>query len=123
MGETGSARPSEPVIAGHEFAGTVAELGQGAGELHGVQVGDHVVAEHIIPCRRCRFCRSGHSWMCEPHVIFGFKRLRGEGAMAEWMIYPANALVHKVHARRTTGSACSASRPPSTGTWWAIRRS
>jgi threonine dehydrogenase-like Zn-dependent dehydrogenase len=88
-----------PVIAGHEFAGTVAELGEGAAELHGVDVGDHVVAEQIIPCRKCRFCRSGHYWMCEPHVIFGFKRLRGEGGMAEYMVYPANALVHRIDPR------------------------
>ena len=99
-GEAGSGGYCEaPVIAGHEFAGTVAELGEGAGELHGVELGDHVVAEQIIPCRRCRFCRSGHYWMCEPHVIFGFKRLRGEGGMAEYMIYPANALVHRIDAR------------------------
>jgi L-iditol 2-dehydrogenase len=37
--------------------------------------------------------------MCEPHVIFGFKRVRAEGAMAEYMIYPAGALVHKIDPR------------------------
>src|SRR5438270_12044086 len=37
--------------------------------------------------------------MCEPHVIFGFKRGRGEGGMAEYMIYPANARVHKIDPR------------------------
>ena len=87
------------MIPGHEFAGTVAELGEGAGELHGVGVGDRVVAEQIIPCRKCRFCRSGQYWMCEPHVIFGFKHRRGEGAMAEYMVFPANALVHKLDER------------------------
>ena len=88
-----------PVVAGHEFAGTVVELGEDAEALHGVGEGAHVVAEQIIPCRRCRFCRGGHYWMCEPHVIFGFKRGRGEGGMAEYMIYPANALVHEIDPR------------------------
>lgn len=88
-----------PVVAGHEFAGTVAALGEGAAERHGVAPGDHVVAEQIIPCGQCRFCKSGHYWMCEPHVIFGFKRGRGEGGMAEYMIYPANARVHKIDPR------------------------
>jgi erythritol/L-threitol dehydrogenase len=88
-----------PVIAGHEFAGRVVELGEDAAELHGVAVGDHVVAEQIIPCGRCRFCASGHYWMCEPHVIFGFKRERGEGGMAQYMRYPANARVHVIDER------------------------
>jgi threonine dehydrogenase-like Zn-dependent dehydrogenase len=88
-----------PVVAGHEFAGIVAELGEGAAERHGVALGDHVVAEQIIPCGRCRFCRHGQYWMCEPHVIFGFKRRRGEGGWAEYMIYPANARVHTIDRR------------------------
>ena len=88
-----------PVVAGHEFAGTVAALGEGAAERHDVAIGDHVVAEQIIPCGKCRFCKNGQYWMCEPHVIFGFKRHRGEGGMAEYMIYPANARVHKIDPR------------------------
>jgi L-iditol 2-dehydrogenase len=36
--------------------------------------------------------------MCEPHVIFGFKRVRGEGGLADYMIYPANSLVHRIPA-------------------------
>jgi L-iditol 2-dehydrogenase len=88
-----------PVTAGHEFAGRVAALGEGAAARHGVQVGDHVVAEQIVPCGRCRFCRNGQYWMCEPHVIFGFKRGRAEGGMADYMIYPENARVHTIDAR------------------------
>jgi erythritol/L-threitol dehydrogenase len=88
-----------PVVAGHEFAGMVAALGEGAAERHDVAIGDHVVAEQIIPCGKCRFCKNGQYWMCEPHVIFGFKRRRGEGGMAEYMIYPANARVHKIDPR------------------------
>jgi erythritol/L-threitol dehydrogenase len=88
-----------PVTAGHEFAGLVVAMGDGAAERHGVGMGDHVVAEQIIPCGVCRFCKSGHYWMCEPHVIFGFKRRRAEGGMADYMLYPANSRVHKVDQR------------------------
>lgn len=94
-----------PVIPGHEFAGIVEALGEGAAERHGVSVGDAVTAEQIIPCRQCRFCKSGHYWMCEPHNIFGFKRRRGEGAMADYMIFPANALVHRIDPRMTIQEA------------------
>ncbi len=88
-----------PVVPGHEFAGTVAALGEGAGELHGVAIGDHVVAEQIIPCGRCRFCKGGQYWMCQVHDIFGFKRHRAEGGMAEYMIYPLRSLIHRIDPR------------------------
>jgi erythritol/L-threitol dehydrogenase len=82
-----------PVVPGHEFAGVVAELGEGAAERHDVRVGDHAIAEQIVPCDRCRFCKSGAYWMCEPHVTFGFNR---DGGMAEYMLFPANARVHRI---------------------------
>lgn len=82
-----------PVVPGHEFAGIVTELGEGAAERHDVQLGDHVIAEQIIPCGRCRFCRSGAYWMCEPHCTFGFNR---DGGMAKYMLFPANARVHRI---------------------------
>jgi L-iditol 2-dehydrogenase len=88
-----------PVTAGHEFAGRAVALGDGAAERHGVQIGDHLIAEQIIPCERCRFCKNGQYWMCEPHVIFGFKRGRAEGGMAEYMIYPAHSRIHVIDPR------------------------
>jgi L-iditol 2-dehydrogenase len=90
-----------PVITGHEFAGIVESLGEGAAEKHGIEIGDQVVAEQILPCGTCRFCRNGSYWMCEPNEIFGFKRHRAEGGMAEFALFPANARVHKVDARLT----------------------
>jgi len=105
-GQNGSGGYCEaPVVPGHEFAGRVAALGEGAGELHGVALGDHVVAEQIIPCGRCRFCKGGQYWMCQVHDIFGFKRQRAEGGMAEYMIYPLRSLIHKIDARVSTQEA------------------
>ena len=48
-------------------------LGEGASERHGVQHGDRVIAEQIIPCGECRYCQNGQYWMCQVHPIFGFK--------------------------------------------------
>src|SRR5215211_7260368 len=45
-----------PCIAGHEYAGRVVALGDGAADRHGVVLGDRVVAEQIVPCGECRFC-------------------------------------------------------------------
>jgi threonine dehydrogenase-like Zn-dependent dehydrogenase len=84
-----------PVVPGHEFAGEVVELDDAAAARWGITVGDRVVSEQIVPCWTCRYCRTGKYHMCAPHEIYGFKR-RTQGAMAPYMIYPAEALVHKV---------------------------
>ncbi|WP_040503095.1 zinc-binding dehydrogenase [Herbaspirillum lusitanum] len=85
-----------PVVAGHEFFGYVAELGEGAAEHFGVQQGDRVIAEQIVPCEACLFCKTGKYWMCEVHNIFGFQREVADGGMAEYMRLPSNAVVHKI---------------------------
>ena len=83
------------VIPGHEFVGTIVQLDEQAASHWGVAVGDRVVSEQIVPCWKCRYCLDGKYWMCGPHDMFGFKR-RTPGAMAEYMIYSVDALVHKV---------------------------
>jgi threonine dehydrogenase-like Zn-dependent dehydrogenase len=85
------------VVPGHEFVGTVVELDQAAADRWGIQVGDRVTSEQIVPCWQCRYCRRGQYWMCAPHDIYGFRR-RTPGAMAGYMVFPADALVHKLAA-------------------------
>ena len=85
------------VIPGHEFVGTVVQLDDEATSRWGIGVGDRVVAEQIVPCWKCRYCLAGQYHMCAVHNIFGFKRAT-PGAMAEYMIFPAGALVHRVSA-------------------------
>src|SRR4051812_46893771 len=53
------------VVPGHEFFGYVDTLGPGAAGHFGVAAGDRIIAEQIVPCDRCRYCRSGKYWMCE----------------------------------------------------------
>ncbi|ACZ42959.1 Alcohol dehydrogenase zinc-binding domain protein [Thermobaculum terrenum ATCC BAA-798] len=84
-----------PVVPGHEFVGYVVALGEGAGEKYGLQVGGLAVSEQIVPCWRCRFCRRGQYWMCQQHDVYGFRQ-RTFGAMAEYMLWPADAINHKV---------------------------
>ena len=107
------------VIPGHEFVGTVVQLDDEAADRWGVAVGDRVVSEQIVPCWKCRYCVDGEYWMCAPHDMFGFKR-RTPGAMAEYMVYTDDALVHKVSptCRRHTPrspSRCPARCTPSSG--------
>ena len=108
-----------PCVAGHEYAGHVIALGEGAAERHGVQIGDRVVAEQIVPCGECRFCRNDQYWMCQPHHIFGFKRYLN-GGMAKYNVYPANARVHKVPESLSDGQA--AYIEPAACAWHAVDR-
>ena len=85
------------VVPGHEFVGRILALDDTAATRWGVAAGDRVVAEQIVPCGECRYCRRGQYWMCAPHIMFGFKRAT-PGAMAEYMVFPKNARVHKISA-------------------------
>ncbi|OHB81685.1 MAG: hypothetical protein A2W31_10330 [Planctomycetes bacterium RBG_16_64_10] len=51
-----------PVILGHEFAGTVVELGP---DCRHARLGDRVVAEpHTKACGQCALCRTGNVQIC-----------------------------------------------------------
>lgn len=85
-----------PVIPGHEFWGHVVEIGAGAEAFHGVSLGDRVIAEQIVPCTRCRYCKTGFRWMCEVHDVYGFQRQVADGGMADYMRLSARAVIHKI---------------------------
>ena len=94
--DTQAAYVKPPVIAGHEFYGVVEELGDGAGEHFGIRPGQRVIAEQIVPCDRCHYCRTGSYWMCEVHNIFGFQREVADGGMAEYMRLPSTSRLHVI---------------------------
>jgi len=83
------------VVPGHEFVGEIVEIDDVAAKRWGVKKGDRVVAEQIVPCGECRYCLRGQYWMCAPHGMFGFKRAT-PGGMASYMVFPKEALVHKI---------------------------
>lgn len=82
------------VTPGHEFVGTIVSGTAAALAHHGVQLGDRVACEQIVPCEKCRYCQRGQYWMCGPHDMFGFRGYNG--AMAEYLVVPPNARAHKV---------------------------
>ena len=84
-----------PMIPGHEFIGRVVAVGPDGDTRHKVKVGDRVISEQIVPCWDCRFCTRGQYWMCEKHDLYGFQN-NVNGAMAQYMIYPREAIVHRV---------------------------
>jgi len=83
-----------PIVAGHEFMGRVIKLGPGAAEKYGLKVGDRAIAENIVPCWKCYWCRRGEYNLCDPHAIFGV--IKHNGGWAGHILYPWGSLVHKV---------------------------
>jgi threonine dehydrogenase-like Zn-dependent dehydrogenase len=77
-----------PCIPGHEWSGTVAEVGMNVRDL---SPGERVVCEGIVPCKRCRRCRAGDTNLCENYDQLGFTRGGGYG---EFVLAPR----HVVHA-------------------------
>ena len=65
-GSIGAYALSDPLIMGHEAAGTVVQVGSGVTSL---VPGDRVAIEPGFPCRRCEPCLSGKYNLCD-HVVF-----------------------------------------------------
>jgi (R,R)-butanediol dehydrogenase / meso-butanediol dehydrogenase / diacetyl reductase len=68
---------SLPVVLGHEFSGTVVEVGPGVKTL---AEGDRVAVEPIYKCGECVPCRAGRYNIC---TRIGFHGLSTDGGMAE----------------------------------------
>jgi len=79
---------SFPLIPGHEFAGTVAALGEGVTDW---REGDRVAVFPLIPCRECEWCTEDGDWhICDNYDYLGS---RSNGAFAEYVLAPAWNLV------------------------------
>jgi L-iditol 2-dehydrogenase len=73
-----------PVVLGHEFCGTVQEVGS---RVKNFEVGDRVVASNPArTCGECYHCRAGNPFMCADRVSAGFMI---DGAFAEYICIAA----------------------------------
>jgi L-iditol 2-dehydrogenase len=75
-----------PRVLGHEVAGEVVEVGEGAG---GWSVGDRVQVIAAIPDGRCQECRRGRMTVCPNQELIGYHY---DGGFAERMRVPAKVL-------------------------------
>jgi len=76
-------RVKPPVTIGHEFSGTIAEVGA---EVSGHTPGDLVTAEGHIACGVCVQCRTGNAHICRDVRIIGVDI---DGAFADFIVMPA----------------------------------
>lgn len=92
-----------PFTPGHEFTGTVVALGDGAEERHGVSIGDRTVAELNVTYGNDFFRQRGLYHLSDTMDVLGATR---DGGWAEYMIYPADAVVYRVPDAISDEAAC-----------------
>src|ERR1700751_6395412 len=64
-----------PAILGHEGAGIVREIGAG---VTSVKPGDYVIPLYTPECRKCKFCLSGKTNLCQ-----AIRATQGKGLMPD----------------------------------------
>lgn len=77
-----ASRIKPPRIIGHEFCGTIVELGEGVTQR---AVGDFVASESHIVCGHCRQCLHGQGHVCVNTQILG---VDVDGGFAEYVVIP-----------------------------------
>ncbi len=77
-----------PLIPGHEFAGTVVEIGSA---VRAVKLGDRVAVDPNLYCGECDFCRNEQANHCSNWQGIGITR---GGGFAQYVAAPARACYH-----------------------------
>ena len=89
-----------PLIPGHEPLGIVEKIGDRAAARWGVDVGDRVAVETMLPCKFCKECLIGRYHLCRTRRIYSYIPLDQApglwGAYAEYMYVAPNSVVHKM---------------------------
>jgi L-iditol 2-dehydrogenase len=73
-----------PNIIGHEGLGYIDKIGDG---VEGREIGERVVIEPNIPCRKCAYCMSGRGNICINKRVIGLNEV---GCFAEYISLPAD---------------------------------
>src|ERR1700689_598968 len=102
-----------PLVPGHEWSGVIEAVGPG---VTGLEPGQPVIAEGIIPDRVCAQCVQGNTNLCEVYDELGFTRA---GAAADQVLVPAQ-VVHVLGAEVSLLEAALAE--PAAVAWGAIGR-
>lgn len=121
-GHLGGDRP--PFIPGHEPLGIIDEIGERAAERWGVQVGDRVAVEVIVPCRSCAHCLVGRYQAClnrkYGHGVTGVDVEPSLwGGFAEYLYLSPTSVVHKID-RTLPAEVAVMFNPLGAGVRWAL---
>jgi L-iditol 2-dehydrogenase len=86
-----SGRRIPPIVMGHEAAGTIESVGEGAANW---RRGDRVTFDSTIYCGKCEYCRKGAMNLCGNREVLGVStaEFRRAGAFADFVVVPARVL-------------------------------
>jgi threonine dehydrogenase-like Zn-dependent dehydrogenase len=91
----------DPFIPGHEPLGVIEEVGERAAQRWGVEPGDRVALEIIVPCRSCQRCLTGRYQSCRNrtvgHGVTPIKVAPGLwGGLSEYLYLSPGAILHPI---------------------------
>jgi threonine dehydrogenase-like Zn-dependent dehydrogenase len=115
-----------PTIPGHEPLGVIAEIGERAAARWGVEAGDRVAVEPLIPCGDCEACRAGHPTRCDGWGRVYSYGLLGTGiapsllgGYSEYMYLHPQTVLHRMSAALPAAVAVLFN-PLAAGVRWAV---
>lgn len=73
-----------PIIPGHEWSGTIVEVGE---NVRGLKAGDRITSDVSLGCGECDECRRGHYNLCPNREVIGSYRNR-QGVFAQYVAVP-----------------------------------
>lgn len=123
---TGTIPVRYPLVPGHEPLGVIEAIGDRAAKRWGVNVGDRVAVESLIPCGHCRACLLGRYQACRGRggmFGHGYVPLSREpglwGAYADFMYLDPFSIVHPVK-KDVPASLAVMYNPLGAGFRWAV---
>jgi threonine dehydrogenase-like Zn-dependent dehydrogenase len=115
-----------PTVLGHEPLGIIEKIGDRAAKRWGVDAGDRVAVETLIPCGHCRACIEGRYQVCRGRGgMFGYSYVPVShppglwGAYADFMYLDPFSIVHRVR-KDIPASLAVTFNPLGAGFRWAV---
>ena len=115
-----------PVIPGHEPLGIIEKIGKRAAKRWGVNVGDRVAVEVLLPCGHCSACLGGRYQQCRGRGgMFGYAYVPISkppglwGGYADYMYLDPASIVHPMR-KDIPASIAVLFNPLGAGFRWAV---
>jgi threonine dehydrogenase-like Zn-dependent dehydrogenase len=115
-----------PLVPGHEPLGVIERIGDRAAKRWGVDVGDRVAVESLIPCGHCPACIAGRYQTCRGRgMMFGHGYVPLSrppalwGAYADYMYLDPFSIVHRIR-KDLPASLAVMFNPLGAGFRWAV---
>ncbi|MBO9506072.1 L-idonate 5-dehydrogenase [Thalassospira sp. A3_1] len=105
-GGFGTVKIREPMVLGHEVAGTIIAVGQ---NVTGLAVNDRVAVNPSMPCNQCQYCRANMRNQCTDMRFFGsaMRFPHQQGLFRQQINLPAEQLVKLSPDINMEHAACS----------------